>query len=259
MQKITIVDANNWFRRYMLSERFLSVDGMITELASLNPTFLVWDGFNGNAKRRAIYQDYKKSRKARDADTDFETLNLIRDDLKPWLPAPSVSADGFEGDDVVNYLAKMLASKDSEIEIISTDKDLAAIDVKNISNPQVSEKFLQTVGERRWIPLYKTLVGDPSDSISGLKGFGAKAWESLSPWTRDKLCLYFSLGNPDVFEAIEPEEKVLGKIRENFEKLKPMWDIVNFLPVDPSEVKFEPADYNPEKIIEILKQKGVLV
>ena len=62
-----------------------------------------------------------------------------------------------------------------------------------------------------------------------------------------------------MFEAIEPEEKVLGKIRENFEKLKPMWDIVNFLPVDPSEVKFEPADYNPEKIIEILKQKGVLV
>ena len=187
-----------------MSERFLSVDGMITELASLNPTFLVWDGFNGNAKRRAIYQDYKKSRKARDADTDFETLNLIRDDLKPWLPAPSVSADGFEGDDVVNYLAKMLASKDSEIEIISTDKDLAAIDVKNISNPQVSEKFLQTVGERRWIPLYKTLVGDPSDSISGLKGFGAKAWQSLSPWTRDKVCLCFSLGNTDVFGAIEP-------------------------------------------------------
>lgn len=257
MEKITIVDANNWFRRYMSSDRFMSVDGMITELASLNPTFLVWDGFNGNAKRRAIYPNYKMSRKVRDVDADFETLNMIRDDLQPHLPAPSVSADGFEGDDVINYLATTLACGDVEIEIVSTDKDLAAIDVKNISNPQVSEKFLQTVGERRWIPLYKTLVGDPSDSISGLKGFGAKAWESLSPWTRDKLCLFFAFGNPDVFESLESDEKALAKIRDGFSELKPMWDVVNFLRVDPSEVRFSPAEYDPEKIVEVLKTKGV--
>ena len=98
MKKITLVDANNWFRRYMYSDKFLDIASMIVDLAGLNPTYLVWDGYNGNAKRREIYPDYKKSRKEKDMDTDFETLNMIRNDLIPYLPACSVSADGFEGE-----------------------------------------------------------------------------------------------------------------------------------------------------------------
>ena len=170
MKKITLVDANNWFRRYMYSDNFLDIPSMIVDLASLNPTYLVWDGYNGNAKRREIYPDYKKSRKEKDMDTDFETLNMIRNDLIPYLPCCSVSADGFEGDDVINHLCEKLSVwEDTEFEIISTDKDLAAIlpNSSRVSNPLVSEKFMEIVGRREWIPLYKTLVGDPSDCICG--------------------------------------------------------------------------------------------
>ena len=261
-RKFVLIDANNWFRRYMYSDRFLSVDGMIAELAAAKPDFLIWDGYNGNARRRAIFTDYKKARKERDIDTDFETLNMIRNDLMPYLPCASFWADGYEGDDLMNHTARLLAlaDKDNEIEIVSTDKDLAAIlpGYPHLKNPLVSEKFIQTVGDRAWIPLYKTLVGDPSDGIPGLKGFGPKAWDSLSAWTRDKLCEVFSLGTSDVLAAVEPEEKALSKIQEHFSELKPMWDIVCFFSIEPTAVKCCPAEYNPKKIREILDTKGVL-
>lgn len=252
MKKITLVDANNWFRRYMYSDKFLDIPSMIVDLAGLNPTYLVWDGYNGNAKRREIYPDYKKSRKEKDMDTDFETLNMIRNDLMPYLPACSVSADGFEGDDVINHLCDQLSVlEDIEFEIISTDKDLAAIlpNSSRVSNPLVSEKFMETVGRREWIPLYKTLVGDPSDCICGLKGFGNKSWEKLTTEAKNNLLYCFK-------NNIVPDDE---KIAQNFEELKKMWAIVNFLPIDNSELKVVGSIYDLEKIKEILNEKGVMI
>jgi 5'-3' exonuclease len=251
MKKITLVDANNWFRRYMYSDNFLAVDSMIADLASLTPTYLVWDGFNGNAKRREIYPDYKKARKEKDKDTDFETLNMIRKDLICYLPACSIYADGYEGDDVINHLCERLSVyEDTEFEIISTDKDLAAVlpNSSRVSNPLVSEKFLSLVERREWIPLYKTLVGDPSDCISGMKGFGNKSWEKMTEETKNNLLDCFK-------NSIVPDDE---KIAQNFDELKKMWAIVNFLPIDNSELKIVGSIYDLEKIREILKEKGAV-
>ena len=238
---LVIVDGNNFFRMKLQN----GLRSAIRELKDLNPTFCVWDGYNSNASRREIFSAYKAARKERDLDTDFQTLNFVRKTLLPFFPCISVWCDGYEGDDVIAFLAGQAES----CTIISTDKDLAAI--PNATNPLVKKEFVEECGGRHWIPLYKTLVGDPSDGIPGLKGFGKKSWQSLSNWDKTGLELFFEHG-------VELTSDLKDKIESNKDALMSYWKIVHFLPIDSTNLRSVAGKWDEETLTRILDKEGIL-
>jgi len=90
----------------------------------------------------------------------------------------TVRQDNAEGDDVLGWLAKHTTE---ELVIVSNDGDLTVLNggltTVRINGVMAVNKY----GDWpcRYVTLYKALVGDSSDNISGIRGFGQKAWEQV--------------------------------------------------------------------------------
>jgi hypothetical protein len=132
-----------------------------------------WDGKGAKAWRQAIYPAYKAKRVPQ-PDSVFATVNLIQDMLK-HTRAIQVRVPEYEADDLIAHYVTTFYSVMS-IKIHSVDRDLSALQIY----PGVSATFNQIEGVTpRWVPLYKTTVGDASDNVSGILGFGAEAWKKF--------------------------------------------------------------------------------
>ncbi|MEK7103034.1 MAG: DNA polymerase, partial [Patescibacteria group bacterium] len=137
--------------------------------------------------------DYKAQR-AKQPDEFYNQTIHVRTLLES-LGIPSYEKEGFEADDIIATLARTLPKQYPDIQtmILTGDMDaLALVDEhthiyspkKGISDlvvynlEMVSEKFSGLVPSD--MPLYKTLRGDPSDNIPGVKGIGEKTAMALA-------------------------------------------------------------------------------
>lgn len=239
-----IVDANNWFRMKLYSTTFLGVRDVIMELIRLKPDVLVWDGYQANDRRRAYFADYKRNRKERDLDTDFRFLNLIRK-ARVYLPITSFDADNCEADDVIAWLCGN--ELDVTHTILSTDKDLCAI--QNAVNPLVKKELC----ERRWVHLYKTLVGDQSDGIGGLSRFGEVGFRKLME--DDKKIIEESLKEGRLLDGVPMKER----LEKEWDNLLVFWKITGFMPVPIERLHGVIANpYNQRELFDFLDKEGVL-
>jgi len=85
-----------------------------------------------------------------------------------FLPIACIRVKGWEADDVIATLVRSEPNEQFIIE--STD-----VDFMQLPNVRIAREKPAPV-EPQYMRLYKTLVGDPSDNIGGLKGFGKGAW-----------------------------------------------------------------------------------
>lgn len=244
---VTIVDMNNYCRMRMLSSQFAGLRVLIHEIHNLGADFLVWDSGPSNEKRRKIYPEYKLGRQGM-LDAEYETLNLIRNELAPYLGSVTLQAYGVEADDVIAYFAKHYPT----VTIISTDLDLAAI--PNAINPLVKKEKIAEIGGKSRIRLYKTLVGDRSDNIKGLPKFGDTAWKKMSDETKDILETSFTQG----YLAYMEDEKLAKRLCENWDTLMSYWKIVGFMDFDINLLSSQGGKWNEKRINDILDEKGVL-
>jgi DNA polymerase I-like protein with 3'-5' exonuclease and polymerase domains/5'-3' exonuclease len=158
----------------------------------------VWEGREGNAYRKRMYPQYKEGRKAGSAQMR-EHLKEAQEHVSRFLGnlgLLQVNAPGVEADDLIAWLTTKLPVT----LVVTVDKDLTAlasptvqVRVKDEAHGGGAEGL--TGKDRISIPfkhgettvsvppehvtLYKSLVGDSSDSYGGVKGFGPKAWEKL--------------------------------------------------------------------------------
>lgn len=173
MFKIVIVDAMSAIR-VRLEQKFepplMMVRGIVNEaLMPGRMTIWVWDGANGNAARRAIYPRYKNRPPA--PTKTYMQLDLLRE-LLTYVPAWQARIDGFEGDDVIAALVDHFKPQGHPIQIMTGDGDLSAL-----AGPGVTTgKMIDGVPPEQ-VRLYKLCVGDTSDTIPGIKGFGKGSWE----------------------------------------------------------------------------------
>ena len=132
----------------------------------------VWDGFDANARRRAIYPLYK-SRRKKAPDEFYKTIKQIKKMLV-HTNAVQIEVPGYEADDVIAQVVFDWDRNDS-VHVLSTDRDLQPLrTLRGVTTSQGAILNLMPHDVR----LYKTFVGDSSDSIGGLPGFGKKAWET---------------------------------------------------------------------------------
>lgn len=215
-QAITVYDANNWVR--IQFEVGLPTRNIIQHIQQApGGAIVVWDGLRGNAKRREDFPEYKRtrSRLTDDLRTGFE---LIRDLLR-YIPVTQIRVDGYEADDVIATLASSM-----KINLYSRDKDLS--DLPNVTLME----SVTPLCEKGSLRLYKTLVGDSSDNIKGLKGFGKTSFKKLSPYEKAMLTNHFERKTPWESETFP----IAKKVQENWEELSIYWKIIGFYPVSDS-------------------------
>lgn len=229
---IHIVDANNYVRR--LQE--YSTDGQLPRslfLKNLNPevlTFYVWDDpLNGLKMRRNIFSGYKAKRQPLKEDVTV-VFDLVKNVLK-HSGVVQVQVPGYEADDVVARLAVHYVDQGEKVHIFSNDRDFLQIcgrypDQVTCEAPVKSGVLLSD------IRYHKTLVGDPADSIPGMKGFGEAKWDPQNiPAIKSWL--------DSVVNGYEPEPFIWGgkacenwaSEPENQAELVKYWTIIGFLPV----------------------------
>ena len=173
---------------------FRSLGAMIRQI---NPTqvYVVFDGAGSANNRKNIMPEYKSGRDLqritnwdafddKDDEDDAKVDQMVRiiQYLKT-LPVKTVSIDKVEADDIIAYLSKTIPQhpKDKAF-IVSSDKDFLQLVSNNVIvyRPMEKEYYTaQTVIDKYKISphnfiLHKTLLGDNSDKIKGVKGLGEK-------------------------------------------------------------------------------------
>ena len=216
--KILIIDGLNTFlRNWMVVPSMNSngdpVGGIVGFIRTLkkmirenNPSrvIVVWDGAGGSQKRRGVLSEYKEGRKPRANRTyDFESPEASQNNLH-WQSAKLrqiigilgthyIEIDAIEADDVIAYLSRWVFSDIKKV-IVSTDKDFLQLVDENTSVYSASKDLTWTpallmekvsVLPENFI-IMKCLMGDGSDNVDGIDGFGEKTVVKLFPFLKER-------------------------------------------------------------------------
>lgn len=185
----------------------------------------VWEGKGGNSRRRKVYPDYKGTR-PQAPENIFAAVKLFQQ-LLDLANVFQIHVDGYEGDDVVASLIHRY--KETPKFLYSTDKDFRPLygeefKLQGLANPikECPDKYVR---------LYKTLVGDPSDNIKGIPGLGIKQFNELD---HDALMDIFENRRKNLLPTFlspikaKPYEWAMTHIDELFN----MWDITGYYLID---------------------------
>lgn len=179
--------------------------------------------------RRALFPGYKV-RPSSMTDGIMAMIQLTRDVLK-HTRAIQVSVPGFEADDVIAHLAQVHGMGGDNMVIHTVDRDLHALATRNVT---VTANPLKECTPDQ-VRLYKTLVGDPSDKIPGLKGFGQKAWEACNPRLLQAAMDGLIAGRPVAHQFVQAGMKGPTADRivepEVADQLRIFWQIIGFFPL----------------------------
>jgi len=203
---ILVIDALNLFTRHYVVNPTMSTLGhhaggtvgflkairYLTDKLLPKEVIVVWEG-GGSPRRRAIFPAYKSRRQppklnrfyGDDIPDSIENRDYqiaLTIELLKSVPVMQTYVSDCEADDVIGYLVKY-KFKEKECVIVSSDKDFYQLLSSRVSQWSPGQKAFVTeekVREKFSIPphnfcVIRTLCGDPSDCIPGIKGAGFKS------------------------------------------------------------------------------------
>ena len=185
MKKILLIDAYNMIHRsrfgwskgdHAITYTFFRSLKSEIDRHSPDKVYIVSEG---RPKHRILLNaDYKGDRKPI-KDEGFHRQKREIFDVCKLLPLSFIRHPDYECDDVIGHLSSCVHKKD-EVTICSSDSDfIQLLDKENISlwNP-VKKKFVEPwpVDYLTW----KSLRGDKSDNVPGIKGVGDKTAMKLA-------------------------------------------------------------------------------
>lgn len=209
---IFLVDALNLFTQHYVAHPAVGSDGqhvggivgflyaIVNFVEQYQPkrVIIVWEG-GGSSRRRSLYSDYKQKRRAAKLNRFYEDdlpdtvqnrnhqLSVLVEIFK-CLPINQIYVPDCEADDVIGYLCKYTFRNDRKL-IMSSDRDYyQLLDNKTIiysptwkklvTKKEVKEKFKISPSN---FCLAKSIVGDASDNIQGVRGAGFKTLANRFP------------------------------------------------------------------------------
>ncbi len=197
-------------------------------LRMFSPDFMAvaWD-LEGPTFRHNEFTPYKAHREKK-AQELYDQIPIIQEVLRAY-GIPSLSAEGFEADDVIGTLASHNAKKDYETLIVTGDRDLLQLVddhtkvvffVKGLSETATYD--VDAVQKKygllppQLIDL-KTMLGDTSDNIPGIRGLGEKSATSLMQQFGSVEKIFAALKKGDVpakfTKKLEGQEKLAEQMR----------------------------------------------
>lgn len=224
---------------------FRSLGALIRQI---QPTqvYVVFDGAGSSNNRKNLLPEYKSGRnlqritnwevfESHDDEDDAKIDQMVRviQYLKT-LPVKTVSLDKVEADDIIAYLSSILPQnpKDKAF-IVSSDKDFLQLVNDNVIVYRPMEKEFYTadtvkekfkMSPKNFI-LYKTLMGDNSDKVKGVKGLGEKKLYKLFPELSEKDMTLDDIYN--ICEAKFKENVIYARIIQDIEALEKNYKIMD--------------------------------
>lgn len=187
---------------------------------------LVFEGMHSKKPRMAFDPEYKAGRdddRPPEAYIEFEKLRERLKKLWMNLGACGIKQDFVEGDDVLAWLAQ---ESEEDLIIATRDKDLTALNQVNHQGAKIQvlcgdhKLGANPYGpwDLRLISTHKALVGDSSDNIKGVVGFGDAKWiDFLAKYGEDgalELRDLLELGSLGPLHGQVDECKLIKKICE---------------------------------------------
>lgn len=265
-ERILYIDGYNLFYRMMNKHSakdtnaepiggFIgSVNALQKYVAKFNPTtvYYVFDGIDAGRRRRSMFSGYKDKRgktnrstavKLNDELTEYTNneqyqISLLFDCLKR-LPIKLIAIDSYEADDIIAYL---VSENQQHLNIIaSTDKDYLQLVNDNtyvwsaqkevlITPTDLTEKY--NIIPENFIYM-RTIIGDASDKLKGVKGIGEVDLFKLLPALRTTPYADF-WKFWEAIEEIEGESKTVKKLKEGKDDALMMYRLMCLKDIQPS-------------------------
>jgi DNA polymerase-1 len=241
--RVLIIDGLNTFIRSWTVNPTMNEDGDHTggvvgslksigyQIREFNPTRVVvtFDGKDGSKKRKTIHEGYKANRAKNRFRVNRQYQGMMTEeeerlsmkqqfiwlnDVLDYLPVQTMIYDGIEADDVIGYLTTQVLKEDEEVVIVSTDKDFLQLvsDRVKVFSPTKKKTYDREAVKEEFgiwpqnILLYRTMDGDKSDNIPGIKGCGIKTLLKRFPELEEDRYISFD----EFFQLCEDKK---GKIK----------------------------------------------
>ena len=296
---ILIVDAMNLFVRSFVANPAMNAEGehiggALGFLGSLrqntdrfrpNKIIVVWEG-GGSPRRRALYPEYKNKRRPQRLNRFYKSdipdtienrnrqISFLVEIIKS-LPICQMYIADCEADDVIGYLSKYHFSDKKKV-IISSDKDFYQLLDKNtiiysptlkdlVTSKDVLNKF--DISSNNFC-LAKSICGDSSDNINGIKGAGFKTISKRFPQFKEEASVTI---DSIVSESKERSSKknaplIFNRVALGEEIIKRNWKLI-YLDTSSishhqiSQIKYSLDTFEPirnkMKIIRMLLKEGI--
>ena len=289
--RVLLIDGLNLFFRNFAMLNTINPDGVhvgglggfLRSLGALNrqiqPTaiYVVFDGAGSSNNRKNLVPEYKSERNTHritnweifdnlDEEHDSKIDQIVRliHYLKQ-LPVKTAVLDKVEADDIIAVLSTRLVEKyNSTVFIVSSDKDFVQLinDKVVVYRPIEKEYYTpKTVLEKFDVLaenfiLYKTLLGDMSDKVAGIKGLGLKGITKKFPelktqkLTLDDIFKISAMKFKDhiVYSRIVNERKRLETNYKIMDLSKPMVDEHDIIYIN-NVIESELPELNPKNFV----------
>jgi len=244
--------------------------------------YVIFDGAGSTTNRKNILSEYKSGREDQRV-TNWEVFDSLDDEhdskvdqivrvihyLKT-LPVKTVILDKVEADDIIAYLCDKLPNHpDDKVFIVSSDKDFLQLVNKNVIvyRPMEKKYYTEEVFKSKYkmspqnFILHKTLLGDASDKIKGVKGLGEKGLLKKFPELSER-----DLTFDDIFEICEKKFKdhvVYARIIQGVDDLEKNYKVMDLSNpmMDENEknyldevAKSKELNYIPEQFISLYNE-----
>ena len=294
-----IVDAYNLFVRHYVVHPAMSQNGeqiggivgfynnltKLIDKCNASDVYVIWEG-GGSLRKRNIFSDYKKQSRPVKLNRYYEdipdTLQNRNYQIKTLIslldcfPLTQLYIEDSEADDVIGYLCKYKFTNREKI-ILSSDHDYyQLVGKKTIIWSPTLKKFVndKVVLERTCIhpanfALAKSIVGDNSDNIPGIKGVGFKSLakeysEIFQNKDFDNNMFQFFIEN--AVRAENSKKKIYHRIKEGEDLIKRNFKLIHLgvnnlahYQVNKLEQKLENSKktYNNKNIHKLLNENAI--
>jgi len=300
MKRVLIIDALNAYLRAYIVDPSLSTNGQpigglkgfIKILQKLvretrpDQVVVAWDGPNGSKKRKTMDKNYKEGRKPIRLNRAFH--NLTDDEElqnKIWqqgrvieylnnMPIIQTLLPEIEADDVISYVCSMDYYKGWQKIIVSNDKDFMQIcDDETVlwrptQNEMLNTKRIveQTGVHPTNMALARSIIGDASDNLAGIKGVGFKTISKRlsflgeeKTYTIDDVVDYCANASENsklkVFDNIAENKGVIEHNYKMMQLYAPQMSFQSKMHVKESIENFE-CEFNKTEILGLMRADG---
>ena len=282
MEKFLIIDGNSILNRAfygLAGARMTTANGLHTNavFGFLNIYYMICDKFNPDyvavafdlkapTFRHKMFEEYKGTRKGM-PDELREQVPIIKDVLKA-MNIHIFELEGYEADDILGTIASLNEkneSKDIFTYILTGDRDSYQLISDKTSIIFPSTKMGKTdytvytpelLMEEKQIEPYqivdiKSLMGDSSDNIPGVKGIGEKTAYGL-------IYKYTTLDNIYAnIDTLDASAKVIEKLKNDEEMARLSYTLATINREVPIELDYEQnkvCDVNKEELYPLFKK-----
>jgi DNA polymerase-1 len=219
-------------------------------MRTIDPTRIicVFDGQASSSSRKNIDSEYKANRNIKritnwelfdDKDDEYASMTMQMHRLVEYLqclPITLISIDKVEADDTISYLAQKFGANGKKVTIVSSDKDFLQIVDENIEVYSPIKK--KTYGKKEVLEelgmisenylIMKSLLGDNSDNLTGIKGLGPKTLLKEFPGIVNDPSFELNDIHKICTEKLQTK-KIFAQILYDWEKVKTNWELMNLL------------------------------